>query len=90
MFLYHQTSFLLNLIYTNISKSMKNITFYSFLKNQNERRNLFVYCTLIIFIIINIPYSVIKRKNSYMKWKIFKRNYFVCISLYIFIIIRSI
>lgn len=54
MFLYHQTSFLLNLIYTNISKSMKNITFYSFLKNQNERRNLFVYRTLIIFIIINI------------------------------------
>lgn len=90
MFLYHQTSFLLNLIYTNISKSMKNITFYSFLKNQNERRNLFVYRTLIIFIIINIPYSVIKRKNSYMKWKIFKRNYFICISLYIFIIIRSI
>lgn len=90
MFLYHQTSFLLNLIYTNISKSMKNITFYSFLKNQNERRNLFVCRTLIIFIIINIPYSVIKRKNSYMKWKIFKRNYFICISLYIFIIIRSI
>lgn len=84
MFLYHQTSFLLNLIYTNISKSMKNITFYSFLKNQNERRNLFVYRTLIIFIIINIPYSVIKRKNSYMKWKIFKRNYFICISFYIY------